>query len=151
MDWARLADLMHDEMSKLLQGRICSLRSIAFQLEQIPRALATLDALSSASIDSAVLDFATQRKWPLLEPQEKTLLYYRLEFAYMTASLLSTAHTICGRRLFSNPSGEFTDVDLIEWLLITAWREEGITLLHSTCADLLSEQGQPVDPVFGNN
>ena len=151
MNWAQLAELMHAEMSKLLQEHICSLRSLSLQLDQVPRTLAALDSKSGPIIDAAVLDFAAERTWPVLPPKHKTMLYYRLEFAYMTASLLSTAHTICGRRLFTHPGKDFTDVDLIEWLLITAWREEGIKLLHSTCADMLSEDAQPTDPVFGNN
>jgi len=151
MDWRQVADLMHQEMSKLLQQEICSLGSLASRLDELPRALAALEAKFAPGLDAAVVDFAIHGRWAELSPQEKTLLYYRLEFGYMTASLLATARTICGRALFENPSTDFSDVDLIEWLLIGAWREEGIKLLHSTCADLLSEHAPPLEPIFGNN
>ena len=151
MDWAQLAELMHHQMSKLLQQEICSLRSLASRLEELPRSLAALDARSAIKLDSAVIDFARHGRWVELSPEEKTLLYYRLEFAYMTASLLATAHTIRGQAIFNNPSEGFSDAELIEWLLIGAWREEGIKLLHSTCADLVSEHAAPLEPIFGNN
>ena len=151
MDWGQLAELMHQEMSKLLQQEICSLRSLASRLDELPRTLAALDAKSAITLDSAVIDFAAHGRWIELSPEEKTLLYYRLEFAYMTASLLATAQTVRGQPIFDNPSASFADAPLIEWLLIGAWREEGIKLLHSTCADLVSENAPPLEPIFGNN
>jgi hypothetical protein len=151
MDWAQLAELMHDQMNKLLQESIGSLRGLAPSLDHLPRALGSVESESAAAVDSAVVEFASHQQWPELTPEQKTMLYYRLEFAYMTASLLATAKTFWGQSIFPNPAKTFTDTDLIEWLLITAWREEGIKLLHSTVVDLLSEDRAPFSPVFGHN
>jgi hypothetical protein len=151
MDWGHLADLMHSEMSKLLQQEICSLRSLAMRIEELPRALASLETRAGPKLDRAVHEYAEHGHWPDLLPEEKTLLYYRLEFAYMTASLLATAQGHSGRHLFEDPSGNFGDGELIEWLLVGSWREEGIKLLHSTCADIVSEHAPPIEPIFGNN
>jgi hypothetical protein len=151
MDWGQLADLMHSEMSKLLQEEICSLRSLSPRLEELPRTLASLETRSDARLNAAVIEYASHGHWIDLSPEEKTLLYYRLEFAYMTASLLATAHAHSDRPIFGNPSGQFTDSELIEWLLIGAWHEEGLKLLHSTCVDIVTEHGHPVEPIFGNN
>ena len=151
MDWAKLGDLMHDEMNKLLQESIFSLRGLAPSLEHLPRALGSVESESATTVDSAVVEFASHQRWPVLTPEQKTMLYYRLEFAYMTASLLATAKTFWGQPIFPNPTDAISDTDLIEWLLITAWREEGIKLLHSTLVDVLSEERSPYNPVFGHN
>src|SRR4051812_28247151 len=114
MDWGQLADLMHSEMSKLLQQEICSLRSLSTRIEDLPRALASLETRAGPKLDCAALEYAEQGHWRDLLPEEKTLLYYRLEFAYMTASLLATAQAHSGRHLFEDPSDNFSDRELIE-------------------------------------
>jgi hypothetical protein len=152
MSWKDLAELCHREMDNLVHENTVSLRGLVSSLEQIPRALAELERECGNTLDTAVMEFSISRTWPELDQREKSLLYYRLEFGYATANLLATAANSSGRSIFGDTSREFAEAELIQWLLIGAWHDEGFKQMHSWCIELLREDAVvPTPALFSNN
>lgn len=133
MNWEQICILCHTELEQL-EAKLPPFTEFFSREDDISEALLRYEQETDAAVAVAVRQFAMTGQWPSLNPIQRIMLSFRLDFAVSMA------------RLLAEQPPPWTDSDRVDqkehrlgWLMLFAWDNEGFPKLQKSLERLTSK------------